>query len=162
VALIAAQLPYGWPGICSSGWPAAEGVIVWSRVGTGSTRDFAYYEPDVEYCYSVGDQRFRSDRIVYGGVWLTRWLADRVAEKYPIGRKVSVYYDSDNPSRAVLEPGLSGLCMVLIAIGLTLIALGVTIYVRGRRIDARQLQQQRQRQSQMLRSDLEGLKNPHA
>ena len=98
----------------AAGWPTTAGKVVRSEVesyeervggvnGTLSTS----YRPVIEYAYSVGGHDHRSARIrldvTQSGAMA--W-AEGVTTKYPQDAAVSVRYDPDNPSSAVLEnPG---------------------------------------------------------
>jgi hypothetical protein len=83
--------------------------------------------PAVAYEYTVGGETFQSQTIDYRGS-VTLGAAVRAARFYHVGRRVTVYYDPDNPSLAVLEPGgtFGGLVRVLLS-GLVLWA-GLRIF----------------------------------
>lgn len=55
------------------------------------------YEYRIIYEYTVQDKRYSSERIRFGPT------SGRDYEEYPLGRKVTVYYDQKQPSLAVLK-----------------------------------------------------------
>jgi hypothetical protein len=70
-----------------------------SSVDEGQT----FYTADIKYAYTVQGVEYRSDVVVIGG---HSYGANATVKRYPLGKKVSVSYDPDNPGRAVLEPGV--------------------------------------------------------
>jgi hypothetical protein len=52
-----------------------------------------------------------------------------VTGRYPVGAEVDVYYDSENPDKNVLEPGVRGGSLLPIVIGLLFLIVGVLIFV---------------------------------
>lgn len=103
----------------SEDWPTAEGIITSSMIDSYEERDTStgdddfpptyttYYEPKITYSYSVNGAEYSSDKISFSR---TRFViqsdAQEVIEKYSTGTNVTVYYNPDNPSEAVLEPGI--------------------------------------------------------
>ncbi len=55
----------------------------------------------IEYEYSVSGNVYKSDKVNHSANYRT--VAHTTAEKYPILKKVTVYYDSDNPRFSILE-----------------------------------------------------------
>ena len=64
------------------------------------------YMPVVEYSYSVGGRDF-SSRSIWDGTEVSgsRDHAQRIADRYPVGRTVTVHYDPSAPGKAALEVG---------------------------------------------------------
>lgn len=96
-----------WRGAGSEHWPVAEGEIVKSEVVsrstyTGSSWRFEKFS-EILYRYEVNNRSFEHFRIAFndGGYYVT----DSLAKAYPLGTKVRVYYDPDDPDNAVLIPG---------------------------------------------------------
>jgi hypothetical protein len=82
-----------------------EGVIVVSEGTNYNTmRSLGPYMYEVEYSYYVQDQSrmYRNNIVKYD---IRDKEVDRILENYPLGKKVTVYYDSDSPFWAVLEKG---------------------------------------------------------
>lgn len=98
----------------AAGWPTVAGTIVRSevesyeeRVGGANGTLTTFYRPVLEYAYAVGGQEYRSAQIRLNvALSGAKTFAEGVIGKYPQGTAVSVRYDPDNPSSAVLEnPG---------------------------------------------------------
>jgi hypothetical protein len=87
----------------SRSWPTTEGTIVESHpdASTGGEQ-----RPDhssiVRYRYRVGDREYEGDRIQ-----LQTWLLSprRPIAGYPVGRRVDIRYDPQDPGNAVLRAG---------------------------------------------------------
>lgn len=97
--------------IASSGWPTTDGVVELAEIQRSDRRDSEgryRYSPQVKYRYQVNGTTFKNDRIGPLEMAFTS-EADtrRVIAGYPSGKTVQVYYSSSDPSRALLEPGLS-------------------------------------------------------
>ena len=89
----------------TSAWPATRGVVTSATVhSTGSFSSQA----SVRYRYSVGPRSYEASRVAFGP---GSGSAVELMRKYSTGTEVSVHYDSDQPGRAVLEPGGSVLRM---------------------------------------------------
>jgi hypothetical protein len=95
-------------------WPSTSGEVVRAEVeehvdvskdreGSG-TKTTVTHESNVVYVYRVAEQEYRGQRVRFD--WeMDRAEAEATVAKYPVGQTVSVYYDPDDPSDAVLEPG---------------------------------------------------------
>lgn len=109
-------------------WPTINGRIVSSgvhefqqrrdkplRTMRGTRMMKTMYMPVVEYSYSVGG-RDRSSRSIWDGTEVSgsRSYAQRVADRYPVGRTVTVRYDPTDPGKAALEVGGSWHWMLLV------------------------------------------------
>jgi len=101
----------------SKGWPSVDGVIVssevqsdWSSAPAGTPQHRSgtqrVYRADVRYAYTVDGQEYEGDRVEFGGFSSSNAKrAYRIVGTYRKGQTVAVYYDPNDPSRAVLEPG---------------------------------------------------------
>ncbi len=93
----------------ASRWPQAEGVVVKSEVEArerpaleaGEAATISSY-PLVEYAYEVGKRKLRARRIGIAEIAPNVGIEEALA-KYPVGAKVTVYYDPLDPAKAVLE-----------------------------------------------------------
>ena len=56
---------------------------------------------NIEYVFNVEGQTYYSDLINFAG---DKREVEHYSEKYPVGRKVVVFYEKNNPEFAVLEP----------------------------------------------------------
>jgi len=112
----------------SATWPTAEGVITASEVTRSSSEDGVSYRPEVAYDYQAGDQFHTSYTIKFGeNSYSSRGRAEAIAATYPVGQQVTVYYDPEQPSRSVLEPGVSGGSYIVLGVGLFFIVLTLII-----------------------------------
>ncbi len=85
----------------SLSWPTTEGVVLKSKVwrGPGKRKHRITYE------YSVNQRTYTSHDVgfvakVFGD------SARKKRDRYPVGKKVRVYYSTEDPNIAVLEPGV--------------------------------------------------------
>jgi hypothetical protein len=85
------------------------GVVESTRMGSSpGSRSVMHFEPKVRYRYEVAGQAYEGSTI--GSMsWSTsnRAAAQRSIEPYPRGASVSAWVDPREPSRALLEPGVS-------------------------------------------------------
>jgi len=84
-------------------WPVAAGRIVTSKVTSSTSEGDTTYSADIEYVYTVEGVEHDGDVVVIGG---HEYALHSVVARYPRGKTVSVSYDSEKVSRAVLEPGV--------------------------------------------------------
>ena len=83
-------------------WPATEGKVVESFVVRGGGGDlFDTMTPIVNYEYEVAGKRYVASSVLIGDY--LPWGPARV-KAYPPAKQVRVYYDPENPQRAVLDP----------------------------------------------------------
>lgn len=87
----------------SRSWPAAEGLIIESRLPTPCT----HCRPILNYRYVVNGQSLVGDHIVAGpqDYYNPEDAAAKLRENV-VGRKITVYYDPANASKSCLEPGV--------------------------------------------------------
>lgn len=98
----------------SMDWPTSKGKILHSEVfkgqtssKSGSSRTFTEYSPNLSYSYTVSGKRYEGRVFSFDSSWgraSTPGMAEDVVNKYPVGRKVKVFYDPNNPAVAVLQP----------------------------------------------------------
>ena len=87
----------------SRSWPETEGFIIESRLSSNST----YCRPVINYRYMVNGQSFVGDDLVAGPQdHYGSHEAQAEIDRYPVGRKVAVFYDPANPSTCCIEPGV--------------------------------------------------------
>ena len=85
------------------------------------------YQADIEYRYSVDGRSYVGNRVSY------RWndkpssrtsdkgYYERVLEKYPVGKNVTVHYNPNDPDEAVLETNPSWVACLILFVGVSLI-----------------------------------------
>lgn len=91
----------------SNDWPKVVGKINRSSVVTSRSRDKTHYSFDVVYDYKVEGEGYTSSNVYFGGEVSSSSSSSayKVKNRYPKGSSVDVYYDPQEPSNAVLEPG---------------------------------------------------------
>ena len=124
----------------SAHWPQTPGEIVESSVKTrmtrgsslrhGGTGSYRVWWPVLRYSYAAEGVPHSATRLSYGvetNETMDRNKAESVARKYPLGKKVTVYYDPARPGRATLIAGTSELGLVKPGFGLFMIGVGSLI-----------------------------------
>ena len=101
---------FKWPLIIkSSSWPTVEGIVNSSEVegGVGTSDYDSGWWPRVNYSYKLDGKTYTADNIelIDVGNGNTDFYAKQIVEGYPVGMKVLVHYNPNNPANAVLEPG---------------------------------------------------------
>jgi hypothetical protein len=100
-------------------WDKIEGVIIASKVDQPPTHvsdDLNDATPIIRYRYRAGGQEIESDQVRIGGLPLTtRVLAGGLVARYPVGARVDVHVDPNDPNNALLEPTNHGNLAALIA-----------------------------------------------
>ncbi len=106
-----------WRAWQSPAWPTARGVIVYgtlqksqSTVTTSDDEEYtqATYNAPIVFRFEVGGKRHYSNTRRFGQLAGSdsEW-ASKIAQMYPLGREVTVWYNPDTPDLATLEPGIS-------------------------------------------------------
>ena len=87
-----------------------ECVIIWSGTdsyetsSSGSNSSCTMYTPAVRYKYSVNGREFEGDRIQPGSSSSSdQTWAIKQSKLYPVGKSISCYYNSENPSEVFLD-----------------------------------------------------------
>lgn len=86
-------------------WPKVEGQMLTGRVDHPAHRPHGY-TLQFRYAFNVSGKGYEGTQITAGDVIDTSRFAE-LAEKYGPGKSVAVAYDPHDPSRAVLEPGVT-------------------------------------------------------
>ncbi len=119
-------------GAGSSDWPTTQGVIVSSEIqsisrtrestrrqrkkfGVRRVKRYTVYRPLVTYRYTVNGQTYTQRNLDVNGSseYRKQSSVQAVIEKYAPGREVTVYYNPNDPSDAMLEPGSDGTSVLL-------------------------------------------------
>ena len=117
-------------------WPTCDGMVVTSSVdkqrktsGTGSSRKTSTtYHANVMYDYVVNEATYSSDNVSFGqGGNSNPNSARQIVNRYPAGKKTSVYFNPDSPEIAVLEPGAKGGSYMLLGGGVLFSVVGIAI-----------------------------------
>lgn len=102
-------------------WPMVEGVIEQSAP-TSKANDLLPY---IQFRYTVAAHIYQRTLEFPDNTNPSPELATSYAKKYPVGAKISVYYNPEQPNQATLEPGLARGDWMIPALGIAAIALGV-------------------------------------
>ena len=116
--------------IGSSRWSRTEGVVLVSDLQRSRDSDgFYVYRPEISYSYQVDGAEFVGSRPKFGSHMSLSWSepAARATRKYPVGLRVTVWYDTDDPQESVLETGVTMSVLVLLTAGAIFLTLGVGI-----------------------------------
>ncbi len=107
-------------------WPQVQGKVRSAKVfqhkgeGGGSSAE-------IKYAYEVDGVGYESDRVHFGDV-----AASDMVLKYRIGHDVSVYYDPDDPSIAVLDRKMTVLGNITaVIIGVAFTGMGCLVIFVG-------------------------------
>jgi len=118
--------------LASTRWPSVSGVITTSQVAHHQSQDpnsiDTQYEADITYEYTVDGRKLTGHTVGFGDIASSdRRPAEAAVARYPVGTKVTVHYDPENPEIAALETGLErGLVLPLgVGASFTLIGLGL-------------------------------------
>ena len=117
-------------------WSTIEGIVTFSNIisqtttsttGSGTSRRKVYttqYAPDIGYEYTVNNIKYNNNKVYpNGGYTSMQSTAQKYSNEKPIGKKITVIYNVNNPSESFLEydqgtslisPILSILCTTLI------------------------------------------------
>lgn len=117
-------------------WPATEGKVISSIVETYRGYEKTSYTARVVYGYSVNGTKYSSDNVSFETEEHTDYFyATQLVSKYPVDKLVTVYYQPDDPSIAVLElseePYVSVVAVLFfVGIGLLILIFGIVKYQR--------------------------------
>jgi hypothetical protein len=122
VALTAWGVHVAREAINSRSWPTVEGTVIVSEtrhVSASQSPDRrSSYEPEVAVEYEVDGQTLICDRITFTTISFDRAiLVHELLGSYPVGKKVDVYYNPDDPARSVLDQRLRFTAFLLPAVG---------------------------------------------
>ena len=102
-------------------WPVVEGAIE-QFAPTSEANDLLPY---ILFSYTVDARTYQRVFEFPGGTNPSPELATSYIRKYPIGAKVPVYYNPDQPDQATLEPGLNRGDWMIPVLGIAAIAFGI-------------------------------------
>lgn len=125
----------------SASWPIAEGKVVSSQVEHSTDSEGGdSYQPKVNYTYSVAGVPYSGRQIKFGeNSYSSRRQAEEIANRYPVGDSVAVYYEPENPEKTALEPGVTagsyivfGIGAIFVLVSLVLMPVGLLQAIRSR------------------------------
>jgi len=99
----------------STSWPTVSGNAIgkfkigvsYSNKNNSPISKLKYFYPDFEYSYFVNGNKYKSSRIrLYAIRTSDLSVIVKLREKFGSNKNVTVYYNPEDPSEAVIEPGL--------------------------------------------------------
>lgn len=111
-----ASLILGWSimrGQQSRSWPSTSGTILQSAIDTFQSTDedgstSTTYGVRLQYQFSVGGRQYEGSRRAFTNMRTSSYRrTQKILDAYPQGGAVTVFYDPDDPSSCVLEPGVN-------------------------------------------------------
>lgn len=122
-------------GVKSKNWNISEATIVHSDLDTkwvsktaldGNVDWIKMYSSDIAYTYFVDFKQYRSNRVRRHKYWDDKdHEAKSDLKLYPKWSKAKVYYNPNDPSLAILEPGLVYLDFFVITLGALFVVMGM-------------------------------------
>ncbi len=118
-------------GYKSRNWPIAEGTVLDSSMEAHQSRDEdgdirTTYGVTIQFKYLVDGQEFQGNRRTFSNVRTSSARrTEKILERYPPGGSVSVYYDPDDHSSSVLEPGVGSVTYVLLIVVIGFLVFGI-------------------------------------
>ncbi len=102
-------------------WPVVEGAIEQSAP-TSEANDLL---PHILFSYTVGTHTYQRALEFPGGTNPSPELATSYVRKYPVGAKVPVHYNPNQPDQATLEPDLTRGDWMIPALGVAAMVFGI-------------------------------------
>jgi hypothetical protein len=121
------------PAMRSRRWQAVRGRILASKPQSSPAqiqwgRGHALtWDPGVVYEYTVDGATYRSQRVSFGGHWPSASAAQRIADRFRVGERVTVWHDPVLHDQAVLERGASAGNWVELTAGVVLLLIGLIV-----------------------------------
>ena len=121
--------------IVSPGWPTTDGTIISRRIVGQRFKQYddtfyTNFDVYIRYQYSVSGISYSSLSV---NAIDTPFYPSSIANRYPAGKDVIVYYNPNDPSEAVLEPGFVSIfkafdvfSYLFFGVGLFFIFLGIS------------------------------------
>lgn len=124
----------------SASWPKTSGVVKESSVASQRSssrfgrraskrkRNRKTYRAEICFQYEVEGRQYLSEQIsAAGNSYSSAARANRIASKYSKGKQVDVFYNPNDPTIAMLEPGVTGGSFIILGLGLLLSVIGLVI-----------------------------------
>ena len=123
----------------AANWPTTEGTILISKFDrnfktSSSGKGKWYYDVKIKYSYTVDGLEYESSRVDFKSAnyhYKSEVIPSTIARRYPVDKKVKVYYNPENPGKAVLETKITFMTYIGLLIGIFLIGLGVFLFMRS-------------------------------
>lgn len=119
----------GWTlvkSIRSEQWPVTDGIVQSAEMKSSSGRHGGTtYSAAVTYSYQVAGVSYTGAKVAIGSMSSSSAYAGGILNRYPVGKKVSVYYSPGDPSDAVLETGIHGGTWICFGVGTAFTLFGI-------------------------------------
>ncbi len=113
-------------------WPSVQGAIIVSHFSSDSDSDGTTYKADIGYDYSINGQNLSGSTVSFGAPNSSNASEIRaIVNHYPLGALVPVYYNPDDPSISVLEPGINWSIFFIAGIGALFLLVGLIMAVQA-------------------------------
>jgi hypothetical protein len=90
----------------ATGYAKTSGMITHSLLVKEAEEDTGpYYIADIEYRFRVGKTEYSGNRYRYGPDSEGSKSAQQLVAEFPVGKKIDVYYNKEDPNDAVLSVG---------------------------------------------------------
>ena len=113
-------------------WPSVKGVVVQSKVVShlDSESNQTMYSPSITYRYTVNGKEFTSSSYAFVSSSSSRPdFAEKVVSSYPSGKQVVVFYNPENPYKAVLTRNSTKLIYIPHVMGGIFLLLGIALFL---------------------------------
>ena len=98
-------------------WPVTDGVVQSAHQESHSGDHGTTYSAEVTYTYQVSGVSYSGHKISIGAISSSSQYAQGILDRYPVAKKVSVYYSPADPAEAVLETGIHGGTWICFGVG---------------------------------------------
>jgi len=87
-------------------WPSIEGSVISGSVETShGSKGASKSKPVIHYSFSVNGVEYKSNRYSSTVARGSSFWAKEVIDRHPAGSAITVYYNPDDPSNSMLDPG---------------------------------------------------------
>jgi len=113
----------------STQWPSVEGVIESSQIKRSKKDNKTMYSAEVIYRYNVDGAELKNETVSFGGDFSSssKSMVADVIDKYAVASTVPVFYEPENPSNSVLEPGVTWKSYLVYVFGMVFLGVGVIV-----------------------------------
>jgi len=110
----------------SERWPVTDGIIQSADMQSSSGHHgSSTYSAKITYSYQVAGVSYTGGKVAIGQMSASSAYAHGILNRYPVGKKVSVYYSPGDPSDAVLETGIHGGMWICFGVGTAFTLFGI-------------------------------------
>ena len=115
-------------------WSSTTGVVIASYVrrtgagNAGEAGDTTTYSPVVKYEYRIGSDPYAGSRIGFGDLFYNWFSSKARIEAFPKGSNVTVYFDAQDPSNAVLDRTYPSVAIAMLT-GIAFLCLIAAVYL---------------------------------